>query len=173
MDNVEMRYLKPLLLISSLLTLLLLTSCKPAATPMPTPTLLLSPSPVSAQQVAPTATREVTPSPVATPTIPAAAAKSGIRITAKIGPSCPGPERPGQVCEKPYQGEFSITTSQNTAVIQATTDQDGQVMVELPPGQYTVTPKIEGRFPTGAPVNVTVLTGQIVEVSIELDSGMR
>jgi hypothetical protein len=88
-----MRYLKPLLLISSLLTLLLLTSCKPAATPMPTPTLLLSPSPVSAQQVAPTATREVTPSPVATPTIPAAAAKSGIRITAKIGPSCPGPAR--------------------------------------------------------------------------------
>ncbi len=168
-----MRYLKPLFLVSSLLTLLLLTSCKPAATPMPKLTLLPSPSPISPQQIVPAATREVTPSPAAMPTIPAAAAKSGIRITAKIGPTCPGPERPGQVCEKPYQGEFSITTSQNTVAIQATTDQDGQVMVELPPGQYTVTPKIEGRFPTGAPVDVTVPTGQIVEVSIELDSGMR
>jgi hypothetical protein len=168
-----MRYLKPLFLVSSLLTLLLLTSCKPAATPMPTPTWLPSPSPILPQHIAPAATREVTPSPVATPSIPAAAAKSGIRITAKISPSCPGPQRADQVCEKPYQGEFSVTTSQNTAAIQATTDQDGQVMVELPPGQYTVTPKIEGRFPSGAPVDVTVPTGQIVEVSIELDSGMR
>jgi hypothetical protein len=77
------------------------------------------------------------------------------------------------VCETPYQGEFSITTNQNTAAIQATTDQDGQVTVELTPGQYTVTPKIEGRFPAGAPVDVTVPIGQIIEVSIELDSGMR
>ena len=53
------------------------------------------------------------------------------------------------------------------------TDQNGQVTVDLPPGQYTVTPKIEGRFPAGRPVDVTVPTGQIVEVSIELDSGMR
>ncbi len=71
------------------------------------------------------------------------------------------------------QGEFSITTNQNTAAIQVTTDQDGQVTVDLPPGQYTVTPKIEGRFPSGAPVDVTVPPGQIVEVSVELDSGMR
>ena len=164
-----MRYMKWLFLSSSLLIILILASCKPAATPIPTPL----PTPVSPQQMVPTATREVTPSPAATPTIPVAAAKSGIRITAKIGPTCPGPQRPGQVCEKPYQGEFSITTYQNTAAIQVVTDQDGQITVELPPGQYTVTPKIEGRLPSGSPVDVTVPSGQIVEVSVELDSGMR
>ncbi len=162
-----MRYLKPLFLVSSLLTLLLLTSCKPAATPLPMP------SPVSPQQIVPTATLEVAPSPAVTPTILPAAAKSGMRIIAKIGPTCPGPQRPGQVCEKPYQGEFSITTNQNTAAIQVTTDQTGQVTVDLPPGQYTVTPKTEGRLPSGSPVDVTVPSGQIVEVSVELDSGMR
>ena len=164
-----MRYLKPLFLVSGLLTLLLFTSCKPAATPMPTP----MPSPVSPQQIVPTATLEVAPSPAVTPTILPVAVKSGMRIIAKIGPTCPGPQRPGQVCEKPYQGEFSITTNQNTAAIQVTTDQAGQVTVDLPPGQYTVTPKTEGRLPSGAPVDVTVPSGQIVEVSVELDSGMR
>jgi hypothetical protein len=166
--------LKPIFLFGSLLTLLLLTSCRPAAAPMaatPRPTPL--PPPVSPQQIVPAATREVTPSPVVTPTVLPAMANAGIRITARIGPTCPGPERPGQVCEKPYQGEFSITTNQNTAAIQVTTDENGQVTVELPPGQYTVTPKIEGRFPSGAPVDVTVPIGQIVEVSVELDSGMR
>ena len=163
-----MRSLKPIFLFSSLLTLLLLTGCKPAA-PMPTPL----PSPVSPQQIVPAATREVPPGPVALPTTPPAVAKSGMRITAKIGPTCPGPERPDQVCEGPYEGEFVITTSDSAEATRVMTDQNGQVTVELPPGQYTVTPKIEGRFPSGAPVDVKVPIGQIVEVGIELDSGIR
>lgn len=161
--------LKRFFLSGSLLIMLLLASCKPAATPVPS-TL---PSPVSPQQIAPAATREVMSSPTVMPTIPPVAAKSGMRITAKIGPTCPGPQRPGQVCETPYQGEFSITTGQNTVAISAITDQEGQVTVDLPPGRYTVAPKIEGRFPSGAPVAVTVPSGQVVEISIELDSGLR
>jgi len=151
--------LKWLFLSGNLLIILLLASCRPSATPVPTP----SPSPASAQQIAPTATL----------TIPPVAVKSGIRIMAKLGNTCPGPQRSGQVCEKPYQGEFSIITGPNTVAISATTDQEGQVTVELPPGQYTVTPKIEGRFPSGVPVDVTVPLGEVVEVSIELDSGIR
>jgi hypothetical protein len=164
-----MRSLKPILLFGSLLILLILASCKPAATPAPP---LPLPGPVVPQQIVPETTREIPPSPVATP-IPPAAATSGIRITAKIGPTCPGPERPGQVCEGPYEGEFVITTSGSAEATRVMTDQNGQATVDLPPGQYTVTPKIEGRLPSGAPVDVTVPTGQIVEVSIELDSGMR
>jgi hypothetical protein len=167
-----MRNLKLIIAFGSLLTLSILASCKPAATPMPTPTVLPSPNLAAPQQIVPTATREVSPSSVATPIL-SAAAKSGIRITAKLGNTCPGPQRSDQVCEAPYQGEFSITTIQNTAAIRVTTDQDGQATVELPPGPYTVTPKIEGRFPSGAPVDVTVPPGQVVEVVVELDSGMR
>jgi hypothetical protein len=168
-----MRNLRLILLFGSLVTLVLLTSCKPAATPVPaqpSPSPLLSP--VSPQQIAPEATREILPSPVATP-VPPAAATSGIRIIAKVGPTCPGPQRPGQVCAGPYEGEFSITTGNGTEAAHVTTDKDGQATVDLPPGQYTVTPKIEGRLPSGTPMDVTVLPGQIVEVSIELDTGIR
>ena len=45
--------------------------------------------------------------------------------------------------------------------------------IDLPPGAYMVTLKIEGRFPAGTPTAVTVLSGQYVEVNVELDSGMR
>jgi hypothetical protein len=166
-----MRNLKPIFLFGSLLALLLLANCKPAATPAPQPPSPL-PSPVAPQQIVPEATPEVLPGPVGTP-IPPVVAASGIRITAKIGPTCPGPQRPGQVCEGPYEGEFSVTTSDGTEAARVMTDQNGQVTVDLPPGQYTVTPKIEGRLPSGAPVDVTVPPGEVVEVSVELDTGMR
>lgn len=166
-----MRNLKPILLFGSLLTMLILASCKPAATPPPPGPPPPLPTVVQ-QQIIPEATREISPSPVATP-IPPAAAISGIRIIAKVGPTCPGPQRPGQVCEGPYEGEFSITTGNGTAAARVTTDKDGRATVDLPPGQYTVTPKIKGRLPSGAPVDVTVPPGQVVDVNVELDSGMR
>jgi hypothetical protein len=98
---------------------------------------------------------------------------SGIRLTATVGPTCPGPERPDQVCTQPYEGLFVVTDGSGAEVARTTTDQTGQAMIDLPPGDYTVTPKIEGRFPSGAPAVVSVSAGQYVEVQIELDSGMR
>ena len=98
---------------------------------------------------------------------------SGVRLTATIRPTCPGPERPGQICTQPYQGLFIVTNNAGAEAARATTDQDGKATIDLPPGNYTITPKVEGRFPSGAPAAVTVLFGQYVEVSIELDSGIR
>jgi hypothetical protein len=100
-------------------------------------------------------------------------AASGIHLTATIGPTCPGPERPGQVCTQPYEGLFVVTNSAGTEVARATTDQNGKATIDLPPGDYTITPRVEGRFPSGAPATVTVISGQYVEASIELDSGIR
>ena len=57
--------------------------------------------------------------------------------------------------------------------MRATTDQDGKATIDLPPGSYIVTPKVEGKFPLGAPTGVTVLPGQYVEVSVGLDTGIR
>ena len=139
---------------------------------MPTPTLFPLPSLVSPQQIAPAATREVPPGFGATPAS-STATTSGLRLIAKLGSTCPGPQRPGQVCAGPYAGEFIITTDMGAEVARATTDQEGRATVDLPPGRYTVTPNIQGRLPTGAPVDVTVPPGQVVDVNMELDSGMR
>jgi hypothetical protein len=68
---------------------------------------------------------------------------------------------------------FVITDSTGAEAARAITNAEGQAVIDLPPGEYTITPKIEGRFPSGAPVNATVATGQYVDVALELDSGIR
>lgn len=148
-----------------------LASCRPALTPVPmTPAPSASTSPPLTTPVMPQSLPTATPAnPAATP----AAVASGVHLTATIGPTCPGPERPGQVCTRPYEGLFVVTSSAGAEVARSTTDQDGKATINLPPGDYMITPKVEGRLPSGAPTAATVLSGQYVEVSIELDSGIR
>ncbi len=57
--------------------------------------------------------------------------------------------------------------------MRATTDQYGKATIDLPPGNYASAPKVEGKWPSGAPTAVTVLPGQYVEVSVGLDTGIR
>jgi hypothetical protein len=154
---------------ASLLGVLLTAGCRPTGTlmPMASPT---SPLPTAvAPRGLPTATLEAPSSPISPPANPT----SGLRLTATMGPTCPGPERPGQVCTKPYEGLFVVTDNSNAEVASATTDQNGQATIDLPPGVYTLTPKTEGRFPAGTPTTVTVLSGQYAEVNVELDTGIR
>jgi hypothetical protein len=70
-------------------------------------------------------------------------------------------------------GLFVVTDNTSAEVARVTTDENGQAKIDLPPGAYTITPKVEGLWPSGGPAVVTVPDGQYVEVSIELDSGMR
>ena len=110
----------------------------------------------------------MSPSPETTP-VPT----SGIHLTATIGPTCPGPERPGEVCTKPYQGTFIVTDKAGAEVAHATTDQTGQATINLPPGDYVINPKVEGKLPSAAATSVTVPSGQYVKLSISLDTGIR
>ena len=150
-----------------------MAGCRPTVAPVPnTPlpsTHSVSPLPTPiAPQAVPEVTRQATPSPVSTAT-----AMSGIHLTATIGPTCPGPERPGQVCTQPYQGLFVVTDDAGGEAARPSTDQNGQATIDLPPGDYIITPGVEGLWPSGAPTAVTVPAGQYVAVDIELDSGMR
>lgn len=144
-------------------------SCRPADTARPnTPvpsTHAVSPLPTA---LAPQVVPEVQLSPVSTPIV-----ASGVHLAATISPTCPGPERPGQVCTQPYPGLFVVMDNTEVEVARVTTDQNGQASIDLPPGTYTIMPKVEGHWPSGGPAVVTVPDGQYVEVTIELDSGMR
>ncbi len=181
--------MRKLLLTIGVLTVLSVTSCRPAATPvaLPTPTVLrpvvgtavpsvsgtLSSSPQSIATAVPTV---VIPTAMSVPPATADMNKtgsSGIHLTATIGPTCPGPQRIGQVCTQPYEGPFIVSNDNGAEVARATTNQDGQALIDLPPGVYTITPKIDGVLPSGKPLTVTVLVGQYVEANIELDSGIR
>ncbi len=146
-----------------------LVNCRPAAAP-PAQAPSSTPNPTET----PMAPIEVTPAPSPAPTVSNAPA-SGLHITATIGPTCPGPERPGQVCTRPYAGEFVITTKDGKEIARVTTDTEGKATIDLPPGDYTLTPKLDPNspYPRGGPIEATVTKGVYVDVVIALDTGIR
>ncbi len=146
----------------AIFSILVTVSCAPSATPIPTPE--------HSSIQTPTSDSEASPMPTSMPT-----SASGIRFTATRGPTCPGPERPGEVCTAPYEGTFVVLRSDGTEVTRFTTDKDGRFTVDLPPGDYTITLNLAtpSPFPRGESVSVTVTADAYADVSMELDTGIR
>jgi len=151
-----------------------LLGCKPALQPVSVPA-----SPISTVVVPAVSTPMVEPRalPTATPTsLPSpAAAKSGLKIVATVGPTCPGPQREGQICTSPFEGEFVVTRADGSEAARFKTDVDGHAQVDLAPGDYTVTatPGTGRANRRGGSATVTVVASQYVEVVLEFDTGMR
>jgi hypothetical protein len=155
-----------LMIVAALALTIALVNCRPTGAP---PTKV--PSPVPSPMATPMVPMEISPVPTPMP-----AAGSGIRITATIGPTCPGPERPGQVCTKPYVGEFVVTSKDNSKeVARFTTDNDGRATIDLPPGDYVIMPKLDPKmpYPKGGPMSVSVPIGAYTDVTFDLDTGIR
>lgn len=151
-----------------------LLGCQSALQPLTvpaSPTADPSRPPAATVTIAPTAMPAT--EPVSTPR--PAAEKAGLVLVATIGPTCPGPQREGQVCTAPYEGEFVVTRADGSEVARFSTGADGRVVVDLPPGSYTVSAKAgAGRpFRSGGSAEVTVVTGQYVDVAVDLDTGLR
>lgn len=148
--------------------------CKPALQPVPVPA-----SPISTVVVPAVSTPVVEPRalPTATPTSLSspAAAKSGLKIVVTVGPTCPGPQREGQVCTAPFEGEFVVTRADGSEAARFKTDVDGRAQIDLPPGDYTLTaiPGTGRANRRGGSTTATVVTGQYVDVALELDTGIR
>ena len=165
--------------------LLILTNCQSAAAPVlqpspsqlppsPMPTTVFQP-PINPVPTTSSATVQATATVTEVHAAAATQSTSGIRITASIGPTCPGPSRAGESCERPYTGEFVIANSSGAEAAHVTTDDKGQATVALAPGEYTVKLNLNSKlpYPRGAPTTVTVPPGQYVEVTIQLDTGIR
>ena len=118
--------------------------------------------------------------PASVPTIsPTAAAtlssRSGIRGTVTIGPTCPGPERPGEECTRPYVATLIVTRRDGTEVGRVTSGEDGRFSIELPPGEYTIVPQKDSQslLPRAASIDVSVPANEFAEVDISFDTGIR
>lgn len=151
-----------------------LLGCKPALQPVSVPA-----SPTSTVVVPAVTTPAVEPRalPTAAPTsVPdPAAAKSGLMVVATVGPTCAGPQREGQVCTAPFEGEFVVTRADGSEAARLKTDVDGHAQIDLPPGDYTLTaiPGTGRANRRGGSATATVVAGQYVEVVLELDTGIR
>ncbi len=107
------------------------------------------------------------------------AAPSGIRGTVVLGPTCPGPasQDPGAndpvPCLTAYAANLVVTDSEGAVVARVGSASNGTFSVNLPPGEYVVTPAITDSYPIAQPVSVTVLPGQYASVEINYDTGIR
>lgn len=109
-----------------------------------------------------------------TPTPP-----SGIKGTVILGPTCPvsgGGESFNPVpaaCLTPYAAQMVVLDGENKVVARISSGGDGTFKVDVPPGDYVVTPATNDSYPIAQPVSVTVVPGQYVTVQINYDTGIR
>jgi hypothetical protein len=134
----------------------------PAPTPVPTPT----PTPV------PTPTPTPTPAPTPTPMI-----MSGIRGVALEGPIMPV-DRPGQTNTQPLPA--AIITVQPAGggpeLARQQADAMGQFQIALDPGTYLIVPlppQPGQPLPRGMSQEVTIGPDQVVDVTVNYDTGIR
>ena len=111
--------------------------------------------------------------PIETPVAP-----SGIRGTVLLGPTCPIESSPGAddpvPCLTPYSANLAVLDSEGVRVASVTSAGDGRFQVDLPPGEYVVTPSTGAdTYPIAQPVSITVTPGQYASVEINYDTGIR
>jgi|SRR6516162_4494242 len=99
---------------------------------------------------------------------------AGVEGVIKIGPTLPGPVRPGIQSSRPLANTTFIVTNQTGSVAEFTTDDQGRFKVSLKPGHYTIARKDQkkgiGRY---GPFDVDVVVGQMTQVEWQCDTGMR
>jgi hypothetical protein len=106
-------------------------------------------------------------------------APSGIQGVVVLGPTCPGAEStPGAndpvPCVTPYSAQLVVLDGENAVAARVTSGADGTFRIDLPPGDYIVTPASgTDSYPIANPVSVTVVNGQYVHVEVNYDTGIR
>lgn len=97
--------------------------------------------------------------------------QQGIYGTITIGPITPVC-RVDIACDGPYSTTIIVSNS-GGEVTRFTSDSQGHFLVNLLPGNYTLTPAGSGRLPWMSPQSVTVSSGLYTQLDIQFDSGIR
>jgi Carboxypeptidase regulatory-like domain len=98
---------------------------------------------------------------------------SGIRGRALAGPRCPI-ETAGSPCpDAPWQGTVVATEVGSNERHTVATDVDGRFRLALPPGTYELTIDADGELPFAKPQRVTIDEGEVVDVIVSVDTGIR
>jgi hypothetical protein len=104
---------------------------------------------------------------------------SGIKGTVILGPTCPvqgAPESFNPVpdaCLTPYAAQMVVLDDEQKVVARISSGNDGTFQVDVPPGDYVVTPATTDSYPFAQSVPVTVVPGQYATVQINYDTGIR
>jgi hypothetical protein len=98
---------------------------------------------------------------------------AGITGEVRISPTCPV-ERPGKVCERPYQATITIRREpRDTLVARVRSSATGHFLIALVPGTYLLMPQNGHPYPRSSPLLTTVHTHHYTAVVIRYDTGIR
>jgi hypothetical protein len=103
---------------------------------------------------------------------------SGIKGTVLLGPTCAIEASPGDnnpvPCLTPYAATLVVLDNEGVKVATVTSGGDGKFQVDLPPGDYVVTPGSgTDSYPIAQPQSVTVDAGAYTEIQVNYDTGIR
>jgi len=120
--------------------------------------------------------------PVITPIVPpvtpvSGKLDSGVQGKVTIGPTCPVVRYPddGTCADRPYKTTLIVSSNipgKNGGVL-VQTDEEGNFLKMLPPGTYTISSGAQVVMPRLSPVTFEVKAHQVVNLSIQFDSGIR
>lgn len=102
-----------------------------------------------------------------------------VEVRALAGPVCPVETvPPDPACEPRPVANARVFVApgdgRDILVAQGTTDADGLVRLELPPGSYVISGgEVDGLFGPPEPVRVTVESGERTSVELTYDTGIR
>ena len=98
---------------------------------------------------------------------------SGVFGKVTVSPTCPGPQRPGQICVGPLSETAIQILDENDQIVEtAITDEKGLFAIRSEPGEYTIHIDTGGTFPVCPETPVTIPEG-LVAVMIRCDTGIR
>lgn len=99
---------------------------------------------------------------------------SGVIGKVTLLPTCPGPQRPGQSCAKPFIGaDVQLLDAFGRIVMKTTTDARGLFVTDAPAGEYTLQIDTLRRFPPCPEMPLTVPKEGRAFVQIHCDTGLR
>ena len=98
---------------------------------------------------------------------------SGIEGLIEVGPTHPGPVRPGIASTSPLSNSSFIVSNQAGTVTEFTTDDQGRFKILVQPGHYIVAEKEQQKVGRCGPFVVDVVEGRVTKVEWQCDTGMR
>ena len=100
---------------------------------------------------------------------------SGIRGRVLRGPLAGGPLTENAPSEAPFSATFYVRDPDGNEVTRFQSDEDGVFELLIAPGDYVIVaePSAPVFRPEQQPQAVTVPTGQIIELTLRFDTGMR
>ena len=94
--------------------------------------------------------------------------------TVVVGNTCPGPQRPGQVCSAPLAGtEVRLIDAQDRVAARAGTDAEGQFVLTAPAGSYRLQAGGPGKLPHCPALPVVLPRDADRPLQLACDSGLR